>query len=191
MPHVVRRRGVRSSGRVGAAMDDEWRGAFRVKALDKGIALVVRVAAFLGVLSLLALTVLTVVTVTLRAVGVAFPGTYVLAELLLIPTVAFALAYAAWDGAHTRVELLTNTFRPRLAGFSNGLMLLAGTGFWLFVAWASIEEALRRGRQGEKTPLLDIPVAPFRWIMVFAICLLIAICVLRAVQAMTGRDDDA
>jgi hypothetical protein len=53
---------------------------------------IVRGAAALGVLSLLALMALTVVTVTFRAVGVAFPGTYVLAELLLIPTVSCALA---------------------------------------------------------------------------------------------------
>ena len=145
-------------------------------------------AAGLGVLSLVALMALTVVTVTFRAIGIAFPGTYVLAELLLIPTVTCALAYAAWDGAHTKVELLVQTMRPRLSGLSQGLMLLAGTVFWGFVAFAAIREALRRGRQGEVTPLLDIPVAPFRWLMVAALCLLIAVCLLRAVQFLTGRE---
>lgn len=150
----------------------------------------VGLAAALGVASLVALMALTVVTVTFRAIGIAFPGTYVLAELLLIPTVCFALAYAAWDNAHTRVELLTNTFRKRASGWSQGLMLMAGTVFWGFVAYAAIEEALRRGRQGEVTPLLDIPVAPFRWLMVAALLLMIAVCLLRAVQSMAGRETD-
>jgi hypothetical protein len=60
--------------------------------------------------------------------------------------------------------------------------------FWGVVAYAAVEEALRRGRQGETTPLLDIPVAPFRWLMVSALCLMIGVCLLRAVQTMTGRE---
>lgn len=157
-------------------------------ALENILRMIVRVAAVIGVVSLLALMVLTVVTVVFRAIGIAFPGTYVLSELLLIPTVTFALAYAAWEGAHTKVEILTQLFKKRTASISNGLMLLAGTGFWGFVAFAAIEEAIRRGRQGEITPLLDIPVAPFRWIMVCAICLMIAICVLRALQLLLNKE---
>lgn len=159
-----------------------------MNAIETGLGWLVRVAALIGVATLGALMVLTVVTVVFRAVGIAFPGTYVLAELLLIPTVTFAVAFAAWEGTHTRVELLTGRLRARQARWSNGLMLLAGTGFWGFVAYAAVEEALRRGRQGEVTPLLDIPVAPFRWLMVSAICLLIAVCLLRAAQLLTGRE---
>lgn len=156
--------------------------------LESLLRVLVRLAAALGVASLLLLMALTVVTVAFRAVGIAFPGTYVLAELLLIPAVSFALAYAAWDRAHTRVEILTQAFHWRLAGALHGLMLLLGTVFWGFVAWASVREAVRRGRQGEVTPLLEIPVAPFRWLMVAALCLMIAVCVLRAAQALAGRE---
>lgn len=156
--------------------------------LETLLGALVRVAAGIGVASLLALMALTVVTVAFRAIGIAFPGTYVLAELLLIPAVSFALAYAAWDRAHTRVEILTQVFPWRLAGVFHGLMLLLGTVFWGFVAWAAIREAIRRGRQGEMTPLLDIPVAPFRWLMVAALCLMIAVCVLRAAQSIAGRE---
>ena len=156
--------------------------------LDRILGFVVRGAAALGVLSLLALMALTVVTVTFRAIGISFPGTYVLAELLLIPTVCLALAYAAWDGAHTKVDLLIQTFRPRLANISQGVMLLGGTVFWGFVAFAAAEEALRRARQSEVTPLLHIQVAPFRWLMVGAIVLLIAVCVLRGLQLILSRE---
>lgn len=148
----------------------------------------IRTAAALGVLSLLALMALTVVTVVFRAVGIAFPGTYVLAELLLIPTVSCALAFAAWEGANTKVDLLVRTFRSRVSGWSQGGMLMIGTGFWLFVVYAGVEEALRRGRQGETTPLLDIDVAPFRWMMVAAICLSIAACMLRGLQSILQQE---
>lgn len=159
--------------------------------IETGLGKLVRLAAFLGVASLVTLMGLTVVTVLFRAIGIAFPGTYVLAELLLIPTVSFALAFAAWDRAHTTVDLLVANLRPPLGRRMSGAMLLLGTVFWGFVAWAAVEEALRRGRQGETTPLLDIPVAPFRWLMVSALCLLIAVCVLRGFQVLLGREKDA
>lgn len=159
-----------------------------MKTVETLLGALVRIAAGLGVGALMALMALTVVTVAFRAIGIAFPGTYVLAELLLIPAVSFALAYAAWDRAHTRVEILTQAFPWRLAGVLHGLMLLLGTVFWGFVAWAAFREAIRRGRQGEVTPLLEIPVAPFRWLMVAALCLMISVCILRAAQAITGRE---
>ena len=154
--------------------------------LDSLLGGIVRITSLIGVLSLAAMMALTVFTVIFRAIGVAFPGTYVLTELLLIPCVSFALAYTAWSGSHTKVDLLTQFFPKRLSDLSNGLMLILGTVFWGFVAFAGYEEAIRRGKQGETTPLLDIPVAPFRWLMVAALSLLIVICVVRAVQMIVG-----
>ncbi len=156
--------------------------------IDRGVGALVRVAAFIGVLSLVALMALTVVTVGFRAVRIAFPGTYVLAELLLIPAVCCALAYAAWTGAHTRVELLTQTFPKRVAQIVHGIVLLLSLGFWGIVAYAALEEVLRRSAQGETSPILDIPVAPFRWIMFAGIVLVIAVILLRAVQSLLGKD---
>ena len=156
--------------------------------LETVLGWLVRAVAALGVVSLLTLMVLTVVTVVFRAIGIAFPGTYVLAELLLIPTVSCALVYAAWDGAHTKVELLTQSFGDRAANLSQGIMLAAGTVFWGFVLYAGIEEALRRGRQGEVSPILEISVAPFRWFMVTALTLMILACLFRAIQFLTDRE---
>lgn len=148
--------------------------------IDRILGGVVRTAAFVGVLSIVALMCLTVVTVSFRAIGIAFPGTYVLAELLIIPAVTFSLAYAAWEGAHTRVALLTQHLPALFARRLDAAMLIVGSMFWVFVAWAGIEEALRRGAQGERTMLLDIPVAPFRWLMVAALILLVAVLWYRA-----------
>lgn len=151
-------------------------------AIDIVLGRVVRFAAFLGVLSIVALMCLTVVTVSFRAIGIAFPGTYVLAELLIIPAVTLSLAYAAWEGAHTRVTLLTQHLPALFTRRLDAGMLIGGSMFWVFVAWAGIEEALRRGAQGERTMLLNIPVAPFRWLMVAALILLVVVLFYRALR---------
>ncbi|WP_168223010.1 TRAP transporter small permease [Oceanicola sp. D3] len=161
-----------------------------MQAAERILGRIVAIAALIGVAALVALMGLTVVTVTFRAIGIAFPGTYVLAELLLIPAVAFSLTYAAWCGAHTRVELLTDRLPRRVSGPLNGLMLAAGCAFWGFVLFAALEEAIRRGAQGEVTPLLDIPVAPFRWLMVAALGLLIVTILFRALQAALGQEPE-
>lgn len=159
-----------------------------MQAAERILGRIVSVAPLFGVAALVALMALTVVTVTFRAMSIAFPGTYVLAELLLIPAVAFSLTYAAWRGAHTRVELLTDRLPRRVSGPLTGLMMALGCGFWGFVLFAAYEEAVKRGAQGERTPLLDIPVAPFRWLMVAALGLLIVVILFRALQAALGEE---
>lgn len=156
-----------------------------LRSLETLLGAFVRASALFGVVTLLALMMLIVVTVVFRAIGVAFPGTYVLSELLLIPTITLSLAYAAWGGAHTQVELLTQTFPRAVRGPVEGGMLLLSTVFWGFVLWAGVHDARRSVAQGEVTPLLDIPVPPFRWAFVGAIVLLIAVVILRAIQSIT------
>ncbi len=159
-----------------------------LRQIEKVFGILVRISAFVGVLSLLAMMALTVVTVIFRAIGIAFPGTYVLSELLLIPSVSFALTYAAWSGAHTRVALFTQNLPKKWAGYTHGATLVVGAVFWGFVAYAGYEEVLRRSAQGEVSPILHIPVAPFRWLMFGAIVLMIAVTLLRAVQEIAGKE---
>ncbi|MEQ9811719.1 MAG: TRAP transporter small permease [Azospirillaceae bacterium] len=157
-----------------------------MKAIETVLRSVTLFGGLIGVLCIVGLMVLTVVTVVFRFMGIAFPGTYVLAELLLIPSVSFSLAYAAWRGAHTRVELFIERLGPRLAGPIDAAMMALGTVFWFFVAFAGAREAIQRGAEGEMTMLLDIPVWPFRWLMVAAIALFCLVLLFQAVRALRG-----
>ncbi|MAN77905.1 MAG: hypothetical protein CML24_12115 [Rhizobiales bacterium] len=150
-------------------------------------------AAFIGVAAIISLMLLTVVTVVFRAVGIAFPGTYSLAELLLIPAVSFSLAYAAMQGEHTRVTLFVDRIRSdRIRRGLHGIMTFLGSLFWVGIAWATIKEALRRGAQGEMSPNINVPVAPFRWAMAAAIILLCVVLVFQAIRLLGGHpiEDD-
>lgn len=141
----------------------------------------------IGVVAILSLMLLTVVTVVFRAIGIAFPGTYVIAELLLIPAVSFSLAYAGYAGAHIRVELLIDRFTVRAKRLTEATVGALGTAFWMLVAWAGIREALRRTAQNETTPIINLPVAPLRWMFVAALCLFCVILLVQVVRALRGR----
>ena len=145
-------------------------------------------AAFVGVAAIVALMMLTVVTVIFRAIGIDFPGTYSLSALLLIPAVAFALAYAAMQGEHTRVTLFVDHIRSdRLRHGLHGVMIFLGSLFWVAIAWATIKEAIRRGAQNELSPIINVPVAPFRWTMAGGIILLCVVLVFQAIKLLRGE----
>jgi TRAP-type mannitol/chloroaromatic compound transport system permease small subunit len=145
-------------------------------------------AGIIGVVAILSLMALTVVTVIFRALHIAFPGTYSLSELLLIPAVSLSLAYAAMQNEHTRAVLFVDRISNlRLRHAIHGIMLMLGSLFWVAVAWATIREAIRRGAQNELSPIINVPVAPFRWTMAAAIILLVAVLIWQGIKLLRGQ----
>lgn len=143
----------------------------------------------IGVAAILALMALTVVTVLFRALHIAFPGTYSLSELILIPAVSLSLAYAAMQNEHTRATLFVDRIaNERLRHTIHGSMLILGSLFWVAVAWATIREAIRRGAQNELSPIINVPVAPFRWTMAAAIILLVIVLLWQGFKLLRGKD---
>lgn len=155
-----------------------------MKRVEQALRLMTGIGALIGITSIASLMMLTVVTVVFRAIGIAFPGTYVLAELLLIPAISFSLVYAAWKRGHTRVELLVSRFSLRVQSLLEALLTALGTIFWAFISWSVIREALIRQAQNERAPLLDFPVAPFRWLLATALVLLCVVLVYQALHAL-------
>lgn len=151
-------------------------------------------AAFIGVAAIIGLMLVTVVTVIFRAIGIAFPGTYALSELLLIPAVSVALAYAAMQGDHTRVDLFVGRIKSdRVRRAIHGVMTLLGSLFWVAIAWATIREAIRRGAQNELSPIIHVPVSPFRWAMAAGIILFVVVLVFQAIKLFRNEpiEDEA
>lgn len=144
-------------------------------------------AGIIGVVAILSLMALTVVTVVFRALHIAFPGTYSLSELLLIPAVSLSLAYAAMQNEHTRAVLFVDRIsNARLRHAIHGVMLIVGSLFWVAVAWATIREAIRRGAQNELSPIINVPVAPFRWTMGAALVLLVLVLLWQGFKLLRG-----
>lgn len=162
-----------------------------MRSIARMLDLLSRLSGIIGVGGILALMLLTVVTVTFRAIGIAFPGTYAIAELLLIPAISFSLLYATIQNEHIRVVLIVELIRNlRVKHVLKGVMLALGAIFWVAVAMATIREAIRRGAQGELSPIINIPVAPFRWMMAAAMVLICVALLFKVVQLLGGHDDE-
>ena len=88
---------------------------------------------------------------------------------------------------HTRAVLFVDLIKnDRLRRGIHGTMLLLGSLFWVIVAWATIREAIRRGAQNELSPIINIPVAPFRWSMAAAVVLLCVVLVWQGYKLLRG-----
>ena len=160
-----------------------------MKTIDSLLQRVTAGVGIIGVGAILALMTLTVVTVIFRALHIAFPGTYSLSELILIPAVSLSLAYAAMQNEHTRATLFVDRIgNDRLRRAIHGTMLIVGSLFWVAVAWATIREAIRRGAQNELSPIINVPVAPFRWSMAAALILLVIVLVWQGFKLLRGKD---
>lgn len=141
----------------------------------------------LGVAAIFALMLLTVVTVVFRALHIAFPGTYSISELLLIPAVSISVAYAALHNEHTRATLFVENIKnTRFRLGLHGVMLILGSLFWIAVVWATIREAIRRAAQNELSPIINVPVPPFRWSMAIALAFLCIVLVWQGIKLLRG-----
>ncbi len=162
-----------------------------MRGIAKILDLLGKFSGFIAVSGVLALMMLTVVTVVFRGIGIAFPGTYAIAELLLIPAISFALLYATLQNEHTRVTLIVGRIiNLRVRHVLKGLMFALGSIFWMAVALATIRQAIARAAQGEVSSIINVPVPPFRWMMAAAMVLIVVTLLFKALQLLTGRDDE-
>jgi len=113
---------------------------------------------------LLCLMVLITANVVYRLFGSTIVATFDLVELLIVVVVAFALPYAATEGFHTVVTILTSRMPERLAAIFRTVTASASFCFCAMVTWQSAVITLENSRFGEVTEVTGISIIPFRWI---------------------------
>ncbi|MFP3974693.1 MAG: TRAP transporter small permease [Chloroflexota bacterium] len=123
-----------------------------------------------GAAFLTGMMILIVANVIYRLFGDVIPGSYEISTLMIVVTVAFALAYAAVQKTHVFVRILVLRFSDRRQAILTIFTSLISLSTWAFIAWASWI-ALSNKWLGELTDLLDLPYLPFRIIFVAGVAL--------------------
>ena len=91
---------------------------------------------------------------------------------------------------HIVVDILLTRLPQRIQSYFQIFTLVLGLGTWVWISFASIIFANRQWRLGEKTELLDIPIAPIRYIWIIALvvlCLLILIQIIEAISEVSNK----
>jgi len=89
-------------------------------------------------------------------------GTTELARYL-VPIIVFpALAWAAIEGKHIKVDFIMERFSKQVQSIFNIIMLLLCLGMYVFITWRSV---IYSGQVTGIFSVYDIPQSPFYWIM--------------------------
>lgn len=125
----------------------------------------------LGAAFLAGIMVLIVASIIVRLFGRVIPGSYELIELMIVVTVAFALAYTGLKQGHVTVNIIVSRFPQRVQDIVAGFTCLISLGIWGVMAWAAYKIAVEKGIL-EVTEYFLVPYIPFRFVFALGLLLL-------------------
>ncbi len=143
--------------------------------------------ALISGVTLLALMCLIVYSVFMRRVFNAPPlGVYDTAEVMLIPVVAFSLAYTGLTKGHIFVDLLSSFAKPRTIQRSDAVVLLVCGLLVALLTWESILLGIRAIEVNEVTQMIEIPYFPFIAALALGAAIFAVVLFKQAWQAFKG-----
>jgi TRAP-type C4-dicarboxylate transport system permease small subunit len=132
---------------------------------------------------------LTVVDVFMRYIfNAPITGATEISELMMVIVVFPALAWIAVERSHIKVDLLVSTLRRRVQLSVEIVTLLLALATFVIITWQSFLESMEVNMA---TSLLEVPEAPFHWIMTLGLamlCLAIVSLVVENVVAIIKRE---
>lgn len=162
--------------------------------------LVVAVSRVLGILSALSIVVVMLAIaadVTMRFISKSsFPGMLELAESSLVVAVFFGLGWAAVNGEHVAVTLLTDRMGARPNAVINIIVWAVSSAFLGWMLYATVHRALdATAKLEERFGLVRWPLYPFRWVIALGVAVFLLVALLNLMRAVRGRpvlgDEDA
>lgn len=168
-------------------MPDESQGA------DRGLDLIDRlvrpIALYAGGLAVVGMAVLTVVAVTFRyAFNSPIFGADDFNQILLLSTVAFAVAHSGRTGGQVTVEILGTVSGPRFTRWSDILVKSIGAVMMAILVWQLIKNGIKAPEYGETTLSLEISLGPFFMVLAFGMALYGAVLIVELVAQYRGRE---
>jgi TRAP-type C4-dicarboxylate transport system permease small subunit len=134
------------------------------------------------------LALFTVVDVFLRYLfNSPITGTTELSEFMMIIVVFPALAWAAISRKHVRVDLLVSHFTPRTQSIIDTVTLVIALGIYSVMVWKTLLES---AAVTTETSLLELPHAPFYWILTIGLaifCLSIIALIVENIMEVVKR----
>ena len=115
---------------------------------------------------------LTVANVLVRPVFRSILGVPEMVSYGFVVVVCFGLAYTAIIRGHVSVELVVARFPPRVQAVIESITWLLSIGVFAVIAWQSAVYGWEQWLIGEYAPILEFPLIPFRYILVFGIAVL-------------------
>ncbi len=152
----------------------------------------VRVAAFISGLALLWLMALTIVAVVTRYVfNAPILGAQDLSQISLVVVVFPAMAYCGWTGGHVALDFISSLMGRDISRRVDTIINTICGVLLLLVAWRTWTRAVDALQYGEASNLIEIPHAPFFFIISASSGLYALVLFVRAVNNQRDTTGDS
>jgi TRAP-type C4-dicarboxylate transport system permease small subunit len=112
------------------------------------------------------------------------PGTHEVVELIASVILSMGIAYLTFVRGHVAVGLLVDRLRPRVQAVYDLINALISLAFTIWLTQGIIEMATRNLRYGWVTGVLEIPRAPFMYLIAVSLALTCVVLVRDLIKAV-------
>jgi TRAP-type C4-dicarboxylate transport system permease small subunit len=144
----------------------------------------------MGAMLLTLMMLLTTIDVILRYLGRPITGTYELMSFAGALVTGFALAQTSLDGAHVKVDILTEAVSVNKKNILEIFNRLLGLGIFALLAWSLFDKGNDLYKTGEVSLTLHVPYYPVAYGLSFC-CLVECLVLLSAIfETVSGGKHD-
>lgn len=157
--------------------------------LDRIVGNSVRLAAFASGLAMLWLMVLTIGAVIMRYFfNAPILGAQDLSQVSLVLVVFPAMAYCGWTGGHVALDLISSLIKPTALRWTEAIIQAICAALFVFITWQTWHRALDAVKYGTATNLIEIPYAPFYFVVALSSGLYAVVLFIQAIKSGCGSE---
>lgn len=163
-------------------------------AFEKVLRFVTEKMAWVSMFAILACVALVMTDVVRYGVtGEPIPGAHEMVELIASVILSMGIGYLTFVRGHVAVGILVDTFRPRVQAVYDLVGGVVSLGFTIWLTAGLYEMAMRNFSYGWVTGVLEIPRAPFMFLIALSLaltCVVLVRDVIRAVMVIRKGGGD-
>jgi len=156
-----------------------------MKAFEKVLGIVAEKMAWVAMFAIVACVALVVTDVIrYQAIREPVPGTHEVVELIASVILSMGIGYLTFVRGHVAVGILVDRLRPRVQAVFDLVTGVIALGFTIWLTYGVVEMALRNQRYGWVTGVLEIPRAPFMYLIAVSLALTCVVLVRDVIKSV-------
>jgi TRAP-type C4-dicarboxylate transport system permease small subunit len=136
------------------------------------------------------MTLTTVDILVRRLLDTEIKGTFEICDYLLVVTVFCSVAYVMTVKGHVVVDVFTSKYPQRLYRVISVIALFLSLIMVGLICWGSIRYGLNQLAVGEASPLLNIPAAPFVFVIALGSALFFLVIIIQLIRIFAKVRED-
>jgi TRAP-type C4-dicarboxylate transport system permease small subunit len=156
-----------------------------MNAFEKVLRIITEKMAWVSMVAIVACVALVVTDVIrYQAVSKPIPGTHEVVELIASVILSMGIGYLTFVRGHVSVGILVDRLRPRVQAVFDVVTGVIALGFTIWLTAGVVEMALRNLGYGWVTGVLEIPRAPFMFLIAVSLALTCVVLVRDVIKSV-------